>query len=709
MWIQGKVYFRRPDVLIFVNGLPVVFIELKNSIVKVRVAYDDNLTNYKKDIPNLFAFNQICVLSNGIETRLGAFNAGYDYFFEWLKVNSEKEELNREQLLLADTAEDSSVRSFVDGLLDKARLIDYIENFIIFENQSVKIIAKNHQYHGVNNLMESVRNRKELRGKLGVFWHTQGSGKSYSMVFFTRKVKRKVPGNFTFLIITDREDLDDQIHKNFERTEVIGPKDETQPKNGKQLREFLQTNKPFIFTLIHKFGYDKGKKYPVLTTRDDIFVLVDEAHRTQYKDLAENMRTALPNANYIAFTGTPLAKSMFQYATEIRDDHKRQEFMKFCAKWQSRKGRETFLKDAQGAYSLSMDAFDTDLFTFNCANGTLHLDTMEFAEHRSSDLLTKKSPAVYNPQARCLRFESFVDEICSGDQDKARFLQKALGYALSGDTQYECFFILFGVTTRNGKGTLCESILNLMGSYGCGMKPESIGTNLYTNSHAPTEDIARLFGMRFVNISEPEKGLVLNASLVKTMTGNDTITARFLNEKSFDFKPTFKMFINTNHKPVINDMPVFLSNRIMIIPFERHFEEDEQDHTLNREFLKPENQSAILNWLIEGYKLLQKEGFNTPPSVRAAVDEYQHESDKIMQFVEEMLEKGDDYKVKTMDAYQEYRRWCSDRGYGIENIKNFNQALRRIVDVKQMRPSGGGTPTSMIPGYRLIGRAEPLK
>ena len=176
-----------------------------------------------------------------------------------------------------------------------------------------------------------------------------------------------------------------------------------------------------------------------------------------------------------------VAKSMFQYATEIRDDHKRQEFMKFCAKWQSRKGRETFLKDAQGAYSLSMNAFDTDLFTFNCANGTLHLDTMEFTEHRSSDLLTKKSPAAYNPQARCPRFESFVEEICSGDQDKARFLQKALGYALSGDTQYECFFILFGVTTRNGKGTLCESILHLMGTYGCGMKPESIGTNLYTN------------------------------------------------------------------------------------------------------------------------------------------------------------------------------------------------------------------------------------
>ena len=306
MWIQGKVYYRRPDILIFVNGLPVVFIELKNSIVKVEEAYNRNLQDYKKDIPNLFAFNQICVLSNGLQTRLGAFNATYDYFFEWLKVEDEKEAPDRKQLLETESASDSSVRYFVDGLLDKARLIDYLENFILFEKQSVKIIAKNHQYLGVNNLMESVRNRKEMNGKLGVFWHTQGSGKSYSMVMFARKVRRKINGNFSFLIITDREDLDTQIHKNFVRTEVIGAKEQCQPKNSAQLREFLKTNKAFIFTLIHKFRYDKTKKYPVLSTRDDIIVLVDEAHRTQYKDLAENMRTALPNANYIAFTGTPL-------------------------------------------------------------------------------------------------------------------------------------------------------------------------------------------------------------------------------------------------------------------------------------------------------------------------------------------------------------------------------------------------------------------
>lgn len=304
MWIQGHYNYRRPDILIFVNGLPLVFIELKNSIVKVEEAYNKNLLNYKKDVPNLFAFNQICVLSNGLETKLGAFNATYDYFFEWLKVENEKETINREEL--NDTYKKISVERFVDGMLNKSRLIDYIENFILFENQRVKIIAKNHQFFGVNNLMQSVVKRKELQGKLGVFWHTQGSGKSYSMVMFARKVKRKINGNFTFLIITDRDDLDTQIHKNFVRTEVIGDKVECQPKNSSQLREYLQSNKEFVFTLIQKFRYDKSKAYPVLSTRDDIIVMVDEAHRTQYKDLAENMRAGLPNANYIAFTGTPL-------------------------------------------------------------------------------------------------------------------------------------------------------------------------------------------------------------------------------------------------------------------------------------------------------------------------------------------------------------------------------------------------------------------
>ncbi|MCQ2296017.1 MAG: type I restriction endonuclease subunit R [Bacteroidales bacterium] len=305
MWIKGRFRYRRPDVLLFVNGLPVVFIELKNSTVKVEESYNKNLVSYRQDIPNIFALNQICVLSNGLQTKLGAWNAGYEFFFEWLRVDDEKETLNRDKIAEYGL----SIVNLIDGLFRKERLLDYIENFIFFDNKRVKIIAKNHQYLGVNNLMKSVENREQLNGKLGVFWHTQGSGKSYSMVMFVRKVKRKLHGNFTFLVITDRDDLDTQIHKTFVRSEVIGDKEECQPKNAAQLREFLSGNKPMVFTLIHKFQYEKTQKYPILSERNDIFVLVDEAHRTQYKQLAENMHTGLPNANYIAFTGTPLLGS----------------------------------------------------------------------------------------------------------------------------------------------------------------------------------------------------------------------------------------------------------------------------------------------------------------------------------------------------------------------------------------------------------------
>lgn len=305
MWIKGETHWRRPDLILFINGFPMVFIELKNSNIPVKNAYDINLKNYLKDIPYLFHYNQICVLSNGMETRLGSFAAGYEFFFEWLKVESEKENPDRKAIRESCT----SLEYFINGLCDPENLLDYIENFILYDRRRTKIIAKNHQFFGVNNAYNAFLCREELKGKLGVFWHTQGSGKSYAMVMLARKIKHKCTGNFTFLIVTDRKDLDTQIYKNFLRTEVITDKDKVQPANSKRLREELQTNKPILFTLIHKFKYEKGKKYPVLSERDDIIVIVDEAHRTQYKDLAENMRTGLPNAQFLAFTGTPLLGS----------------------------------------------------------------------------------------------------------------------------------------------------------------------------------------------------------------------------------------------------------------------------------------------------------------------------------------------------------------------------------------------------------------
>lgn len=304
MWIKGEFNYRRPDLIIFVNGLPLVFIELKNSDVKVKQAYDRNLKDYLRDIPQLFYFNQFCVLSNGMETRLGSFTAGYGHFFEWLR-NNEEDKVDRKEL----KEKQNSLEYLINGLFRHDELLDYIENFILYENKREKIIAKNHQYLGVNKAIEAFKNKDKLDGKLGVFWHTQGSGKSYSMAMYVNKINRKIDGNYTFLMITDRKDLDDQLYKNFLRTEVISEEFSSQPKDSNELRNVLKTNTDFIFTLIHKFRYDKTKKYPILSTRDDIVVIVDEAHRSQYKDLAENMRRGLPNAQYIAFTGTPLLGS----------------------------------------------------------------------------------------------------------------------------------------------------------------------------------------------------------------------------------------------------------------------------------------------------------------------------------------------------------------------------------------------------------------
>lgn len=302
LWIKGDQYPRRPDILIYVNGLPLVFIELKNSNVKVQNAYDDNLTNYRHDIPRLFHYNAFCILSNALETKVGGFNAGYEYFFSWLRPDDETEKVDRKSI----ERDGSSLERAIHGLLPKARLLDFVENFILFYKDSVKIIAQNHQFIGVNKAVESFRERAGRKGKLGVFWHTQGSGKSFSMIFLSRKIFHEFPGNYTFVIITDRDDLDGQIYRNFLDTNTVKKSDAARPGNSQELREYLGRNKRLVFTLIQKFRYDKGLEYPVLSERDDIIVIVDEAHRTQYASLAENMRKGLPNAQFFAFTGTPL-------------------------------------------------------------------------------------------------------------------------------------------------------------------------------------------------------------------------------------------------------------------------------------------------------------------------------------------------------------------------------------------------------------------
>jgi type I restriction enzyme R subunit len=302
LWVKGEVRFRRPDVLLYVNGIPLVFIELKNSNVKLKNAYNENITNYRAEIPQLFLANAFCVLSNGIETKVGSFASDWEYFFNWLRVEDTTEKVDRKQI----AEKGISLELVIESLFPPRKLLDYVENFILYYKESQKIIAQNHQFIGVNKAYHNFLKRGELKGKLGVFWHTQGSGKSFSMIYYVRKIFRKQTGNFTFVVVTDREDLDGQIYRNFLDTGTVTKAEAAQPKDSVEMRKFLGQNKRLVFTLIHKFRWDKGKTYPVLSERSDIVVMVDEAHRTQYESLAENMRAGLPNAQYLAFTGTPL-------------------------------------------------------------------------------------------------------------------------------------------------------------------------------------------------------------------------------------------------------------------------------------------------------------------------------------------------------------------------------------------------------------------
>ena len=381
-----------------------------------------------------------------------------------------------------------------------------------------------------------------------------------------------------------------------------------------------------------------------------------------------------------------LADKLYVFALTITEEDARKRFIDRVRKLQLRRNRDTMVKDAKSVYPLSMKNFDRDIYLFNMANGTLDLRTGDFREHRPEDYLTKVSPVEYDPDAKCDRFVRFMDEVMMGDKDTIRYTQKALGYALSGDTRMECFFILYGATSRNGKGTLMESFLRLMGDYGRNADPVMLAMKFNAQSNGPTEELARLAGSRFVNISEPEKKLTIDAALTKRLTGNDTITARFLHENSFEFRASFKIFINTNYQPNITDLTLFHSGRVKMIPFNRHFEEREQDKGLKAFFAQPENMSGIFNWVYEGFKLFIKEGLEMPQAVKDATADYELESDKVGQFCALCLQHKKGEELRSVAVFDIYMRWCEANNIKALSQPNFKKEMERRFVYEIRRP-----------------------
>lgn len=403
-----------------------------------------------------------------------------------------------------------------------------------------------------------------------------------------------------------------------------------------------------------------------------------------------------------------LADALWLYCGTLPEDENSKAFSKSVLKWRELNKRKAIVEDAASVYPIQMSEFDNAPYLFNCQNGTLNLENGEFHPHRASDMLTMLAGVSYDPEAQCSRWKEFITEIMQGDKEKELFLQKALGYALTGDTSLECFFVLYGATTRNGKGTTMETFKHLMGDYGAAASPQTIARKDSADSRAPSEDIARLKGKRFVNLSEPDQGMILSAATVKTLTGNDTVSARFLHENSFEFIPEFKLYINTNYLPRVTDPTVFSSGRVNVITFERHFKREEQDKNLKKTLMQSEAQSGILNWCIEGLQRMQLEGLNPPASVMAATAEYKKANDKIAMFFADRLEANPQNEVVMETLFAAFQSWCSKNGYKATARNKFNAEVRGHCGddaIKRVRPSGysrENNPVTCLLGYTLL-------
>lgn len=394
-----------------------------------------------------------------------------------------------------------------------------------------------------------------------------------------------------------------------------------------------------------------------------------------------------------------LSKTLLAYIPYIKDEDIKEKYSKYIKTLGNYGTRKKILEDAQSKMFISQTDFDKDKDLFNCQNGTYNLKTHEFTDHSPDDLLSKISNVVYNPEAKCPQFKKFMNEIMKENKNKIDFLQRILGYSLTAETSEEKCFILYGKKTRNGKGTLMDTILYMLGDYGRTAVPETLAIKKWKDASKASSDIARLNGCRFLNISEPSHDMVIDSALLKTLTGRDKIVARFLNQNEFEFYPMFKLFINTNHLPIINDDTVFKSGRINVITFDRHFKDEKQDKEL-KDKLKVENEiSGIFNWLLEGLENFREEGLTTPEEIKIATAEYEKKNDKIDKFIKQELVKDSKKNVSCNDAHNKYCQWCDKNNLPSLSKGEFMKYLKEHNYWQKQGTVKGKTVQNVIAGY----------
>ena len=408
---------------------------------------------------------------------------------------------------------------------------------------------------------------------------------------------------------------------------------------------------------------------------------------------------------HIEQRATVFSKALYYYSIFLlNDDISDNDVIAFrnaCSSLSKRAKRIAAIQDARKVRHFSSEELDANTAFLNCRNGVLNLSTFEFIPHDPTLMLSKITGCKYDPAADGSAWSRFLLQVMQDNAENIRFLQTYVGYMLSGEPNEDCLLILYGATTRNGKGTFCETLMRMFGDYGKSIRPESLAVKKYKDGSAASDDIARLAGVRFVNCSEPAKGMHLDEALVKSLTGGDTITARHLNERFFEFKPQFAIVMNVNYLPKVTDPTLFSSGRVMVLPFERHFSEAEQDKRLKSRLQQSENLSAVLNWAIDGLKFYRSNGLILPESVRTATREYADESDKIKRFFADEMEEAPGINSKVSEVYDRFVSWCHGSGMYTDSKQSFLQMLRTRQLWMKTGTVNGSTAFNVIPGYKL--------
>lgn len=349
-----------------------------------------------------------------------------------------------------------------------------------------------------------------------------------------------------------------------------------------------------------------------------------------------------------------------------------------------RRKREFMLRDAQSMLAVPTDALDRGN-VLNLQNGTFDLNTRELRPHAPADLLTKCANAAYDPAAAVSReWTQFLFDITCNDEGLAKLLRRMAGYCLAPSTRFEKAFILFGATTRNGKSTFLETVAHMMGNYATTARPDLLAMKQGNGGGAPSEDVARLHGSRLVAMAEADRGMRLDAALLKMLTGGDTVTARFLHRNSFEFRPQFKLILNSNHLPSVSDDTVFSSGRLVVIPFRRHFAASEQKRGLKERFRDPEILTGVLHWALAGLEELDTPGVfddRLPAAAQDAVSDYRQESDTIGLFLTECTRESKGTRTKTSVLYAAYCEWAAQNGLRAFSCRTFVGELRRKCEV----------------------------